>query len=295
MVDESKPWNHWWFWLFMIPIAGIMIPLSALLPFNEPWFWITAGVVSLSVYHTRRKHALGGSQADFQQLQAEVRELKAKMLRQELSAQLLNSQELSRLERESFGKGIVVILFSDIEGFTTYVEAHGDEAAHQQLKLHNDIVRRTIQRHGGAEIKHLGDGFMIHFSSARDALLCAAQIQLQFKALGDEQSPLLVRIGIHAGEPIREERDFIGRTVILAQRIMSQARGGQVYVSEVVKNLVGPLKGFQYVDQGLRKLEGITEAQRLYEFQAIDALAVPLDSVVDRDLETLEQRMRRRG
>ena len=73
-----------------LPIAGIMIPLAEVLPFREPWFWITTGVVGLSVYHTRRKFALGGNEADFQQLQAEVRDLKARLLRQELSASLLD-------------------------------------------------------------------------------------------------------------------------------------------------------------------------------------------------------------
>lgn len=151
------------------------------------------------------------------------------------------------------------------------------------------VVRDCVRRYDGVEIKQLGDGFMMGFSSAKKALLCAAQIQSRLEGADGE---LRVRIGVHAGEPIRDRQDFIGRTVNLAERIMDRAGGGQVFVSEVVKDLAGPLKGFQYVDQGVHRLEGIAEPQRLYAFQPIEALAHPLDSAVDRQLEALERRVK---
>jgi len=100
--------------------------------------------------------------------------------------------------------------------------------------------------------------------------------------------------GLHAGEPIQDEQDFIGHTVNLTERIMDQANGGQIFISEVVKNLVGTLKGFQCVDQGRRRLAGISEPQPIYQFQRIKALSTPLDSELDQRLETLERHLKER-
>ena len=76
----------------------------------------------------------------------------------------------------TFG-GTVTILFSDIRGFTDYTEQHGDEAAYRILREHNAIVRRQIEAFGGAVVKTQGDSFMVAFSAARGAILCAIAIQ----------------------------------------------------------------------------------------------------------------------
>jgi len=298
IVDNTKPWQHWWFWALMIPIGGILVALSetGALPFAEPWFWgILAGTgFGYKVYLDKRNRELRGDISQMDQLKSDIEDLRNqihKLSIQTLPEDIIDTEDIIRIEKES--KGIVVILFSDIEGFTQFVEAYGDQVAYERLKYHNQIVRNTILRHDGSEVKQLGDGFMINFSSARDALMCASEIQSQMNAINDNDTALNVRIGIHAGEPIQDEKDFVGRTVILAQRIMSQAKGGQVFVSEVVKNLVGSMKGFQYVEQGVRRLEGISEPQTIFEFHPIEALGVPLDSSMDRRLETLEQRIKK--
>lgn len=194
--------------------------------------------------------------------------------------------------RGKIPQGVAILMFSDIEGFTAYVEAHGDEAGRALLQQHHRVFREHLKRHDGVEIKSMGDGFMLCFTSARKALTCAAAIQADLERCS---FPLKVRIGLHAGEPLQEGEDLTGQMVNLAARVMDQADGGQILLTEVVKNLAGTLKGFQYVDHGTRRLPGISQPQQLYQFHPIESLTSPLDSQVDKRLETMEKQMKSRG
>ena len=194
--------------------------------------------------------------------------------------------------RAKIPQGVAILMFSDIEGFTAYVESHGDEAGRALLQQHHRIFREHLKRHEGVEIKSMGDGFMLCFTSARKALTCAAQVLADLERCS---FPLKVRIGLHAGEPLQEGEDLTGQMVNLAARVMNQADGGQILLTEVVKNLAGSMKGFQYVDQRLRRLPGISQPQQLYQFHPIESLTSPLDSQVDQRLDTLEKQMKKRG
>ena len=132
--------------------------------------------------------------------------------------------------------GKVTILFSDIENSTLMTERLGDQRWLEVLRAHNSLFRRLVPAHGGFEVKNQGDGFMLVFPDSRRAVECAAAIQRGL-AEGDpvEGERLRVRMGMHAGEAIREEGDFFGRSVIVAARIAAQARGGEILVSEALK------------------------------------------------------------
>lgn len=135
--------------------------------------------------------------------------------------------------------GTVTIMFSDIEGSTEMADRLGDARFMEVLREHNAIVRKQVRSHGGFEVKSEGDGFMMAFQSAGKALACASAIQ---KALaernGTVEEPVRVRIGLHSGEVIKEGEDFFGRNVIMAARVASQAQGGDILASGVLKALV---------------------------------------------------------
>jgi class 3 adenylate cyclase len=76
--------------------------------------------------------------------------------------------------------------------------------------------------------------------------------------------PLLVRIGINAGEPIAEGDDLFGASVIATARITAQAKGGQILASDVVRQLLAG-KGFSFADFGEHALKGFDEPARLCE------------------------------
>jgi len=162
--------------------------------------------------------------------------------------------------------GFCTILFTDVEGSTALTERLGDAKARAVLRNHERIVREALRAHGGAEVKAMGDGFMASFSSATRALECAIAMQRAFAAHDDEhpETPIRVRIGLNAGEPIAEDEDLFGTAVNVAARIAAQAEGGEILASDVVRQLVAG-KGFLFADRGEVALRGFEDPVRLYE------------------------------
>jgi class 3 adenylate cyclase len=184
------------------------------------------------------------------------------------------------LARHSDQRGTVTILFTDIEGSTALAQRLGDKAYHAVLTEHNRILREQVARHGGHEVKHTGDGFMVAFASAARALSCAVGIQKAFAhhnaslAAHPEpveggaalvEAPIKVRIGLNTGESIEEAGDYFGTAVTLAARIADRAQGGQILVSEVVRTVGGSLAGVEFRDAGRKQLKGIPGRQRVFE------------------------------
>jgi eukaryotic-like serine/threonine-protein kinase len=162
--------------------------------------------------------------------------------------------------------GTVTILFSDIEGSTQLNERLGDVQWLELLREHHAIVREQVHEHGGFEVKAQGDGFMIAFPSARRAVQCARSIQGAIDSqLGDHAyAPIRLRIGLHTGEAIREERDFYGRNIVLAARITDQARGGEILASSVVKQLTESAGDLRFEDAREVELDGLAGTHTVY-------------------------------
>jgi class 3 adenylate cyclase len=161
------------------------------------------------------------------------------------------------------------ILFTDMESSTALTQRLGDARAQELVRAHNAIVREALAAHGGAEIKHTGDGIMASFPSASRALECAVAIQRAVEArnkeqgAGNKEDELRMRIGLNAGEPVAEEQDLFGTAVQLARRICDKAEGGEILASDVVRQLTAG-KGFLFSDRGEAALRGIAEPVRLF-------------------------------
>jgi class 3 adenylate cyclase len=130
----------------------------------------------------------------------------------------------------------VTILFSDMESFSRMTEQLGDREALEVIRAHNAIVRRELAAHGGREVELQGDAFLATFSNPGCALRCAIAMQKAFAAYSEAHpQPIRVRIGLHTGEVIRDADRFFGRNVIIAARIASAARGGEILMSSFLK------------------------------------------------------------
>jgi class 3 adenylate cyclase len=163
-------------------------------------------------------------------------------------------------------EGTVTIFFSDIEGWTSLNERIGDLRAQDVLKEHYRIVRDELVTHRGFEVKVHGDGFMIAFDSAARALRCAQAIQRAQTAWTDAHpdTPLRVRMGLHTGEAIRDADDFLGSTVNLASRIATAARGGEILVSSLLKELCASTGEFDF-DRGQEiDLKGLSQPHKVF-------------------------------
>jgi class 3 adenylate cyclase len=160
-----------------------------------------------------------------------------------------------------------VILFSDLEKHSAMMQRLGDEGGRVLLREHEIITREALSAYGGTEVKTMGDSFMASFGSATRALECATAIQKAFadrNATADEA--LRVRVGLCAGEPIAEDDDLFGAAVIQAARIADQAKGGEILLANVVRELAAG-KGFLFSDRGEIALRGFDDPVRLYELR----------------------------
>jgi class 3 adenylate cyclase len=159
-----------------------------------------------------------------------------------------------------------IVLFTDIEGSTRLTQKLGDEAAMVLVREHDTVVRSALREHGGSEVKHTGDGIMASFASPSRALESAVQIQRALAQYNQDNPDAVinVRIGLNAGEPVREQNDLFGHAVQLASRICNQAEPGQILASNVVRELVAG-KGFLFGDRGTADLRGFEDPVRLYE------------------------------
>jgi adenylate cyclase len=148
--------------------------------------------------------------------------------------------DLARLTRD----GNVVILFSDIEESTALNERMGDRAWVRLLERHDKLVRGLVDEHSGHVVKSQGDGFMVAFAHPEQAVGCSVAVQraLASQARRMSPSPIRVRIGIHMGKSVRRGDDLFGRNVAMAARVAAQADGGEVLISEPVREAVGDVE-----------------------------------------------------
>jgi class 3 adenylate cyclase len=157
------------------------------------------------------------------------------------------------------------ILFTDIVGHTEMMRRLGDTKGRDVLREHERITRETLKAHGGAEVKTMGDGFMASFGSVTSAMECAVALQRAFATHTESMpEPLHVRVGLNAGEPIEEDGDLFGATVILASRIAAKAGAGEILVPDTVRGLLSG-KGFMFGDRGEFMPKGFDEGVRLWD------------------------------
>ena len=160
--------------------------------------------------------------------------------------------------------GLRSILFTDIEGHTEMMVRLGDERGRVVLRAHERITRDALKEHGGTEVKAMGDGFMSWFPSATAALRCASSLQKAFEDHSEGGEPIRIRAGINAGEPMEEDDDLFGTSVIVAARTAASAAGGQIVVTDVVRQLVAG-KEFLFADRGLSNFKGFEDPVRTWE------------------------------
>jgi class 3 adenylate cyclase/pimeloyl-ACP methyl ester carboxylesterase len=161
--------------------------------------------------------------------------------------------------------GLRTVLFTDIVGHTEMMQRLGDAKGRDVLREHERITRETLKQHGGAEVKTMGDGFMASFGSVTSAMDCAIALQRAFAAHTESMpEPLHVRVGLNAGEPIEEDGDLFGATVILASRIAAKAGPGEILVPDTIRGLLSG-KGFMFGDRGEFVPKGFDEGVRLWD------------------------------
>lgn len=158
----------------------------------------------------------------------------------------------------SYGRVLATVLFTDIVDSTVRADALGDQAWHDLLRAHDQIVRRELARFRGREIKTLGDGFLATFDGPARAIHCARAISDSLRQIG-----VPVRIGVHTGEVEMTDNDVRGIAVHIASRVAGLARANDIVVSRTVKDLVAG-SGITFDDFGAHTLKGIPDTWQLF-------------------------------
>jgi len=173
------------------------------------------------------------------------------------------------LRKHAAPDGTVTILFSDIEGSTLLLEQLGDRRWVEVLREHRAIVRGQLQAYNGFEVSSQGDGFMLAFSSARRALQCAIATQRAFEAYNTTHpdTMMMVRMGLHVGETVKEGDDFLGKAVHYAARIAAAADGGEILTSSLVKELTESSGEFHFTNGRVVQLKGLSNSGKLYSVE----------------------------
>ncbi|OBF77474.1 cyclase [Mycobacterium sp. 852002-51613_SCH5001154] len=166
--------------------------------------------------------------------------------------------------------GRVVILFSDIEESTALNERIGDRAFVKLIAAHDKLVSELVQRRSGHVVKSQGDGFMVAFARADQAVRCGMDLQraLRRDAKRKRHAEIRVRIGIHMGRSVRRGEDLFGRNVAMAARVAAQAVGGEILVSQPVRDAVSDCDDIRFDEGRDVELKGFSGDYRLFAVEA---------------------------
>ena len=134
----------------------------------------------------------------------------------------------------------VTLLFCDLVESTALASGLGDTAADGLRHDVFDALRSEITAYRGTEVKNLGDGLMVSFTSNADAVRAACGMQQKIDVLGRRrQLPLALVSAFSVGEATFEDDDWFGSPVVKASRLCAVANAGQVLVADVVRVLLG--------------------------------------------------------
>jgi class 3 adenylate cyclase len=175
------------------------------------------------------------------------------------------------------GTATVSVLFTDLVDSTAILNHDGADRSDTIRRTHFGALRQAIHRCRGEEIKTTGDGLMVVFRSALDAVECAVAIQRAVARLRREEpcSPE-VRVGLSAGEATVENDDWYGQPVVEAARLCATAEHGQILLTEVVAALIRTWTKHHIVSVGSRSLKGFDEPVFVREVEWADGDVVPL-------------------
>ena len=172
---------------------------------------------------------------------------------------------------------IVAVLLTDVVSSTQHLVHLGDEAGNAQRVRHFELLRGCLDLHAGHEVKNTGDGLLAVFPSAVDAVHCATAMQ----QLVDHDRQLhpddgvQMKVGLHIGEPVQDERDFFGAPMVLVTRLCSAAAPGQIVASELLRTLVLSKHELRFEPIGELELKGIDTPMLAYSvpWRTVDAAA----------------------
>jgi adenylate cyclase len=159
---------------------------------------------------------------------------------------------------------LAAIVAADLVGYSRLIGADEAGTLARLAALRREIVDQNIARHTGRLFKETGDGFLVEFASAVEAVTSAMEIQKQVEAQAGESHPLRLRIGIHVGDVVVQGDDLMGDGVNIAARIEGIADPGGIAVSRAVYEQVRDRVNASFDDRGEIELKNISRPVHIF-------------------------------
>jgi len=176
--------------------------------------------------------------------------------------------------RPKLDRRLAAVLIADVAGYSRLME-RDETGTHVRLQcLRTDVVEPALARHGGRITRSTGDGLLVTFMGATEALRCAIEIQRELaRRNADIPQPeqIRFRMGLNIGDILFDENDIAGVCVNLAARLEALAKPGEICISRALKEQVQENLDVRYLDAGSRRVKNISRPVRVYR-----VLAVPL-------------------
>lgn len=182
------------------------------------------------------------------------------------------------MESAPLRRRLSAVLLADVVGYSRLM-SRDEEDTHLRLsRLVEELFAPKVAQHGGRMIRSMGDGLLVAFDSAHDAVRCGLEVQhglAEYNEAIAGAERIELRIGINTGDVIFDERDIYGNSVNIAARLESLADPGAVYVSAGVHDQLRGNPDLSFADRGYQWVKNIDHPIRVFRVAEMEAPAPP--------------------
>lgn len=196
---------------------------------------------------------------------------------------------------------LAAILVLDVYGFSRMMARDESGTLSRVLKQQREVIQPQVTDHDGRVVKLMGDGVLAEFPSVTAAVQCAVEIQetVARAAIGADEVPLLLRIGINLGEVIADGDDIYGDGVNVAARLEALARPGGIALSGAAHAQLKNRLTLKFEDLGPHQVKNIPDPVQVFHLAsdlpgvATDVTVVPTGRLPDKLPQKSTKRLRR--
>ncbi len=164
---------------------------------------------------------------------------------------------------------LAAIFAADMVGYSRLMEADEDSVLSRQKAYRRELIDPEITRCRGRIVKTTGDGMLVEFASAQDAVRCAIDLQTAMSSREndlDEDVRIRYRIGINLGDVVFDDGDIFGDGVNVAARLEALAEPGGVCISDMVYQTVLDRVGEPFRDMGGQRVKNISRSIKVWQW-----------------------------